>query len=115
MSGNDINTNMSVGPTGAVNSTLDGSFAGAGIPQPITEEQSKSWYEAMAKAWGNALDKQASVITDLSSKVSEGGQDQPSSMVQLTAQSLRMQFLSQNESTSTNAVGQALQTMGRKE
>ena len=46
--------------------------------------------------------------------VGQGG-DQPSNVVQLTAESLRMQFLSNNASTSQNSVGQALETLGRKQ
>ena len=80
----------------------------------MTRDQAKSWFEAMAKAWGSALDQQASKVTDLSSQVSENGQDQPSVMTQLTAESLKMQFLSTNASTSVNAVSQALDKVAQK-
>lgn len=73
-----------------------------------------SWYAAMARAWGNTLDAQAARITQLSDQVS-GGQDQPSVMIQLTAESLRMQFMSNNAATSQNAVGQALETLGKRQ
>ena len=73
-----------------------------------------SWYEAMSRAWGQTLDAQASRITTLSNEIS-GGQDQPSVMVQLTAESLRMQFMSNNAATSQNAVGQALETLGKRQ
>ncbi|MET0328347.1 MAG: hypothetical protein ABW163_06220 [Luteimonas sp.] len=75
---------------------------------------SSSWYEAMSRAWGQTLDQQATKITDLSNVIGQGG-DQPSNVVQLTAESLRMQFLSNNASTSQNSVGQALETLGRKQ
>ena len=73
-----------------------------------------SWYAAMARAWGSTLDSQAARITQLSDQVS-GGQDQPSVMIQLTSESLRMQFMSNNAATSQNAVGQALETRGKRQ
>lgn len=72
-----------------------------------------SWYEAMSKAWGQTLDVQASRITTLSDTISSGG-DQPSNMVKLTAESLKMQFMSNNAATSQNSVGQALETLGKR-
>jgi hypothetical protein len=75
----------------------------------------KSWYEAMAKAWGQALNQQAQVITDLSNQVSNAGQDQPSQVTQLTAESMRFSYLATNASTATTSVGEALQTLGRKQ
>ncbi len=75
---------------------------------------SSSWYEAMSRAWGQTLDAQATRITNLSDIIGQGG-DQPSNVVALTAESLRMQFLSNNASTSQNSVGQALETLGRKQ
>ncbi len=75
---------------------------------------SSSWYEAMSRAWGQTLDAQATRITELSDVIGNGG-DQPSNVVALTAESLRMQFLSNNASTSQNSVGQALETLGRKQ
>jgi hypothetical protein len=73
-----------------------------------------SWYEAMSRAWGQTLDTQASRITTLSDTISGGG-DQPSNMVKLTAESLKMQFMSNNAATSQNSVGQALETLGKRQ
>lgn len=81
----------------------------------VSADDSKSWFEAMAKAWGSALDNEAGKVTNLSSQLSEGGSDNPSVLTQLTAESLKMQFLSQSAATSNNAVGEALQTLGRKQ
>jgi hypothetical protein len=36
-------------------------------------------------------------------------------MIQLTSESLRMQFMSNNAATSQNAVGQALETLGKRQ
>lgn len=74
---------------------------------------SNSWYEAMSRAWGQTLDGQAAKITEMSDAISAGG-DKPSDMVQLTAASLKMQFLSNNAATSQNSVGQALETLGKR-
>jgi hypothetical protein len=88
------------------------SLSAAGSPSAA---DTKSWYEAMAKAWGQALNQQAQVITQLSDQVSNAGQDQPSQVTQLTAESMRFSFLATNASTATTSVGEALQTLGRKQ
>jgi len=84
---------------------------GAGSP---TASDTQSWYEAMARAWGSALNSQAQVITDLSNQVGNAGQDQPSTITQLTAESMRFSYLATNASTSTTSVGEGLETLGRK-
>lgn len=73
-----------------------------------------SWYEAMSRAWGQTLDGQAAKITNMSDIISNGG-DQPSNMVRLTAESLKMQFMSNNAATAQNSVGQALETLGKRQ
>ena len=88
---------------------------GTTLPGPVTDTAAKSWFEAMAKAWGKILDKQASEITDLSSQIGDNGQDQPSTLTLLTAASLKMQFMATNSSTSINAAGQANDTIARKQ
>jgi molybdopterin-biosynthesis enzyme MoeA-like protein len=74
-----------------------------------------SWFEAMARAWGNALDKQAQRITELSAEIGESGKDNPSTITVLTAESLRMQFMASNASTANNSVGQALEALSRRQ
>ena len=84
---------------------------------PMTQQKSNkgsSWFEAMAEAWGQALDKQADVIQQKSDAIS-GGDDTPSSLTELTTQSLKMSFLSNSSNTSISSVGQALETMARKQ
>ena len=73
-----------------------------------------SFFEAMARAWGQALDNQASLIQQKSDAVAAGGSDNPSALTELTTESLRMSFLSNSSSTSISSVGQALETMARK-
>ena len=73
-----------------------------------------SWFEAMAHAWGQTLDAQAGRITELSEQIGPGGEDKPSTMAMLTAESMRMNFTANSSSTSTDSVGKALETMARK-
>jgi hypothetical protein len=81
----------------------------------VSAGDSQSWYEAMARAWGQALNQQAQVITELSNQVNNAGQDQPSTITQLTAESMRFSYLATNASTATTSVGQGLQQLGRKD
>ena len=80
-----------------------------------SSSSSNSWFEAMSRAWGSRLDAQASRITQLSDAIGSSGDDQPSNMVALTAESLRMQFLSQNAATSQNSVAQALESLSKRQ
>jgi len=73
-----------------------------------------SWYEAMAEAWGKALDKQADKIVELSSQLDQGG-DSPSKYNEFTAESLRMGIISNASHTSLTSVASALETMARKQ
>ncbi len=85
---------------------------------PMTSNKSSngtsSWFEAMAQAWGQALDKQAATIQEKSDAIS-GGDNTPSAVTELTTQSLVMSFLSNSSHTSISTVGQALETMARKQ
>lgn len=72
-----------------------------------------SWFEALAQAWGNALDKQADAIQAQSGKIS-GGDDTPATVTELTAQSLKMGFLSNSAHSSISGVSEGLNTMARK-
>ena len=75
---------------------------------------SGSWFEALAQAWGQALDKQAATIQQQSDVIS-GGNDTPAAITELSTQSLKMSFLSNSSHTSISTVGQALETMARKQ
>lgn len=98
-------------PTRPLNQATDGKPVGA---TPSAQE-ADSWFEAMAQAWGSALDKQAERITELSNEVGGSGRDNPSTITVLTAESLRMQFMASNASTANNSVGQALEALSRKQ
>ena len=73
-----------------------------------------SFFEAMARAWGDALDKQANRITEQSVRVS-GGDDTPGAITELSAQSLKMGFLSNSAHSATSSVSSALETIARKQ
>ena len=77
------------------------------------EKGKGSWFEALAQAWGAALDHQAGVIEELSANLGDGN-DNPSAIAELQAQSLRMSFMSTAEQTSVSASGEALNTIARK-
>jgi len=96
--------------------SLNSQSAAAGAVSTGTGKKgSGSWYEAMADAWGQALDKQANRIVELSTEVHESGMDTPSKVHELTAESLRMGFLSNSSHTSLTSVASALETMARKQ
>ena len=85
---------------------------------PVTTQRPRdanggSWYEAMATAWGQTLDKQANTITTMSDGIGSG-EDSPSQITKLTAESMRMGFMSNSSASSLDAVGKALETMARK-
>jgi hypothetical protein len=114
-------TTLSANSTGSTGSSMSSSLSqtlsngaalsGAGAPSHATTQ---SWYEAMAQAWGTAMNNQAQVITNLSDQINTG-QDTPAQITQLTAESLRFSYLATNASTSTSSVGDGLETLGRKQ
>ena len=89
-------------------------MASAISAQNSGNKQSGSWFEAMAEAWGKSLDSQAERIQSLSDGLDEGI-DTPSQVTALSAESLRMGFLSNSAHTSLNGVGTALETLARKQ
>ncbi|MGO4259652.1 hypothetical protein [Lysobacter sp. TAB13] len=109
----DVNKNDAIG--NGKSSRAGGSSAGGGISGAGGGGGGggASWYEAMAKAWGSTMDAQASRITELSGSIG-GGNDQPSSMIALTSESLRMQFISNSASTSINSVAQGIEKLASK-
>lgn len=109
----DVNKNDAVGngkgSRGAGSSSGGGGISAGGGGGG----SSSSWYESMARAWGQTMDGQASRITELSGTIG-GGNDQPSSMIALTSASLRMQFISNSASTSINSIAQAFDKLASK-
>jgi hypothetical protein len=84
---------------------------------PMTQQKKSgdgTWFEAMAEAWGQTLDAQADRITEQSDIIA-AGDDRPGSLTALTTESLKMSFLANGSQTSISSVGQALETMARKQ
>jgi hypothetical protein len=80
--------------------------------QAESKKTSGSWFEAMADAWGAALDRQAFTIDTLSRELE--GNDTPSAITRLTTESMRMGFMSNSSHTSLSAVSEGLSTVSRK-
>ena len=74
---------------------------------------SGSWFEAVASAWGQTLDSEAQKIETMSDGIGNGN-EQPSQIAELSAESMRMNFMSNSENTSVSSIGESLQTMARK-
>lgn len=99
---------------------------------------STSWFEALADAWGSAMDKQADKIVGLSNNLQSlndtikageapgadqgakdladvtGKTDQPSVLVKLTAESQRFAFMSTSENTSMSSISQGQEKLASK-
>jgi vacuolar-type H+-ATPase catalytic subunit A/Vma1 len=82
--------------------------------QSTDKDKSGTWYQAMARAWGETLDRQASTLEGLSSQIGEGGMDNPSTLTLMSAEALKMGFLSQSSHTTLSSTGEALKTMAQK-
>jgi hypothetical protein len=99
--------------------TPDGAQQG-GAPFPTTpvaqqpRGRSDSWFEAMAQAWADVMDKQAESVVALSGEMSDG-RDDPGTAIQLQAQAQKMSFLATASSTSINSVGNALEVLAKKQ
>lgn len=96
---------MAAAPTMSQNGYTKGSSGNSG----------GTWFEAMARAWGEALDNQAATIQQQSDQISAGGADTPAVITELTAQSLKMGFLSTSSHTSITTIGEALKSMAQKQ
>jgi hypothetical protein len=81
---------------------------------PANGNSDHNWFQAMAEAWGKALDAKANQIQATADKLN-AGDDTPSTITQLSAQSLEMSFLSNSSHTAMNSVGTALETLARKQ
>jgi hypothetical protein len=97
-----------------------------------------SWFEALAESWGQAMDKQAAKIVALSNELKglnetieagtgpmadeaaqdladlTGKTDQPSVLIQLTAESQRFGFMSTSANTSMSSTAEGQQKLASK-
>lgn len=102
--------NPSNAATAAVASNR-GSGLGAG---PQATAGVSNWYAKVAQAWGAALDRQADKTVVLAQQLN-AGVDSPGVALQVSAASHQLAFLSTAASTASNSIGQALETLGRKQ
>ena len=88
----------------------------AAMPMNLQKKsgEGSSWFEAMAEAWGNTLNAQAERIQQQSDIIANGA-DTPAEVTKLTTESLVMGFLSNNAHTSITKVGEAVETVARKQ
>lgn len=84
------------------------------MPSSRDGEEGSSWFEAMADAWGEALNAQATKIEMMSDKIAQGAET-PADLSNLTAESLAMGFVSNSAHTALTAVGSAQETLARKQ
>jgi hypothetical protein len=75
---------------------------------------SSSWYGKVAQAWGAALDRQADKTVALAQQLN-AGDDSPGTALQVSAAAHQLAFLSTAASTASTSIGQALETLGRKQ
>ncbi|SOB86443.1 hypothetical protein SAMN06297144_1548 [Sphingomonas guangdongensis] len=94
-------------------SSMNAGLTAAAMTNPVRPRGS-NWFEAFATAWGSALDGQAAKIEAQSDLIGPGGQDNPSEITKLTAESMRMGFMANSSHTSLDSVSKALETMARK-
>jgi hypothetical protein len=81
---------------------------------PTDSSSTGNWFDAMAQAWSKTLDDEANKISSMSDAIG-GGNDDPQAITELTAETLRMSYLSDSSHTALTSVGTALDTMARKQ
>jgi hypothetical protein len=81
---------------------------------PQTKTTSGSFYEALAQAWGQALDKQAQVIQEKSAELNQDGNDTPGAITQLSAESAKISFMANSSHTSMSESAEALKAVAQK-
>ncbi|MFP4061631.1 MAG: hypothetical protein ACLFS2_02435 [Halochromatium sp.] len=81
-----------------------------------TQADRASWFEAMARAWGSGLDKEAEEVVQLSDEMQsgEGDSDEIGNQVEFQAQVQRMSFMSEAASNSVKTGGEALSSLARR-
>lgn len=84
------------------------------IPTGIGTRTRSNWIEAVAQAWGVVLDDQTEQIVTASDKVA-GGDSRPSAVADLSSKSQMLGLLTSAQKTSMEAIGEASQTLARKQ
>ena len=73
-----------------------------------------SWYSQVAQAWGAALDRQALKTVQLSKEMNAPDAT-PGTAMLVSAAAHQLTFLSTAASNVSNSIGEALQTLGRRQ
>ena len=87
------------------------SHSTAGRPEKAS---ASSWYSELASAWGSALDRQADRTVSLAQQLNAGA-DGPGQALRVSAAAQQLTFLCTAASNVSNTIGQALETLGRKQ
>jgi hypothetical protein len=95
------------GPSIALPGVRGGAPSKAGV-------EASSWYGKLAGAWGAALDRQADRTVALAQKL-DAGTDGPGQALQVSAAAQQLTFLCTAASNVSSSIGQALETLGRKQ
>jgi hypothetical protein len=74
-----------------------------------------NWYQALAEAWGEVLDRKAGELVTASDQIGNSGTNDPSAMVKAAALAQEFGFTSTMASTANNSVGQGLETVSKKQ
>jgi len=80
----------------------------------LARRSNSSWYAQLATAWGAALDRQADKTAALAQQLAEGN-DEPAAALQVSAAAHQLAFISTAAATASNSIGQALESLGRKQ
>ncbi len=80
-------------------------------PPPV---KSGNFFEALAQAWGEALDKQAQVIQDKSAALNQDGNDTPSAITELSAEAAKISFMANSSHTALSEASEALKASAQK-
>lgn len=83
--------------------------------EPAAGAADSRWYVALSRAWGAALDAQTDRVTSLSQAVGQGSSTSVATVMRLTAESQMFGVLSSSAASVNNSVGQALETLGRRQ
>ncbi len=75
---------------------------------------SSGWYVNIAKVWGAALDRQADETVKVAESLNNGN-DSPGAALRVSAEAHQLAFLSTAANTASNSIGQALETLGKKQ
>jgi hypothetical protein len=84
-----------------------------GAPTKLNADVS-SWYGKLAGAWGAALDRQADKTVALAQQLGNGS-DGPGQALKVSAAAQQLTFLCTAASNVSSSIGQALETLGRKQ